>query len=91
MKELAKFQKRYVFLKAGETRLSLGYTYFSHPWKLLKLYPSVHSYLFFSSHSIVTENTEQLEGVLSAHGGSLRYEGISQIPKNDMLFWKGRT
>ena len=41
------------YSERGETRLSFGYKFIGLPWKLLKLYPTVHSYLFFSSHSIV--------------------------------------
>ena len=41
------------YSERGEARLSFGYKFVGLPWKLLKLYPSVHSYLFFSSHSIV--------------------------------------
>ena len=41
------------YSERGEPRLSFGYTFVGLPWKLLKLYPTVHSYLFFSSHSIV--------------------------------------
>ena len=37
----------------GEPRLSFGYKFVGLPWKFLKLYPNVHSYFFFSSHSIV--------------------------------------
>ena len=43
----------YVILKGENHRLSFGYKFVGLPWKLLKLYPTVHSYLFFSSHSIV--------------------------------------
>ena len=53
------------YSERGEARLSFGYKFVGLPWKLLKLYPTVHSYLFFSSHSIVlfplrTENTDNL-------------------------------
>ena len=41
------------YSERGEARLSFGYKFVGLPWKLLKLYPTVHSYLFFSSHSIV--------------------------------------
>ena len=51
-------------------------------WKLLKLYPSVHSYFFFCLYTVLYcfhWEHQQVEGVQSAHGGSLRYEGIGQI------------
>ena len=41
------------YFEMGESRLSFGYKFVGLPWKLLKLYPTVHSYLFFSLHSIV--------------------------------------
>ena len=41
------------YCERGEHRLSFGYKSVGLPWKLLKLYPTVHLYLFFSSHSIV--------------------------------------
>ena len=49
------------------------------PWKLLKLYPTVHSYLFFSSHSIVLfplrTPTPHLKKCY-VQTEALRYEGI---------------
>ena len=41
------------YFERGEPRLSFGYLFVGLPWKPLKLYTTVHSYLFFSSHSIV--------------------------------------
>ena len=35
------------YCERGEPRLSFEYKFVSHPWKLLKLYPTVHAYLFF--------------------------------------------
>ena len=72
------------YSERGEPRLSFEYIFGGHPWKLLKLYPTVDSYfLFWSSSCIVLYclhwDHEQVEGVRSAHGGSVRYEGIGQI------------
>ena len=70
------------YFEMGESRLSFGYKFVGLPWKLLKFYPTVHSYLFFSLHSIVLfplKNTKQPKGLLSVHGCSLSYEGIGQI------------
>ena len=53
MKEFAKFKIDRLFCKGENHRLSFGYKSVGLPWKLLKLYPTVHLYLFFSSHSIV--------------------------------------
>ena len=41
------------YSERGEPRLSFGYKFVGLSWKLLKLYPNVHSYFFFSSYSIV--------------------------------------
>ena len=91
MKELAKFKIDMLFWK-GEPGLSFEYKFVGHPWKLLKLYPTVHAYLFFFTlYCIVsTENTEQVEWVRSAHGGSLRYEGIGRI-QNWYVILKGEN
>ena len=35
------------YSKRGEHRLSFGYKFVGLPWKLLKLYPTIHSYLFY--------------------------------------------
>ena len=91
--EIGQIQNWYVILKRGEPRLSFEYTFVGHPWKLLKLYPTVDSYFFlvFTLYCIVsTENTRQVEGVRSAHGGSLRYEGIGQI-QNWYVILKGEN
>ena len=47
----------------GETRFSFEYKFVDHPWKLLKLYPTVHAYLFFFTlYCIVsTEYTGKLK------------------------------
>ena len=52
-KGICHIQNCICYSKRGEPRLSFGYKFVGLPWKLLKLYPTVHSYLFFSSHSIV--------------------------------------
>ena len=62
MKKFAKNQNCYVILKGGEPKLSFEYKFVGHTWKLLKLYPTVHAYLFFYTlYCIVsTENTGKL-------------------------------
>ena len=70
------------YSKRGELRLSFEYKLVCHPWKLLKLYPTVDSYFFVSLHAVLYcfhWEHHQVEGVRSAHGGSLWYEGIGQI------------
>ena len=69
------------YSERGAPRLSFGYKFVDLPWKLLKIYPTVHSYLFFYYTVLYCFHWEhrQVEGVLSAHGGSLRYEAIGQI------------
>ena len=67
------------YSQRGERRLSFEYKFVGHSWKLLKLYPSVHSYFFFvfTLYCIVSTDLkehQQVEGVQSAHGGSLRYD-----------------
>ena len=65
MKELAKFQNWYVILKGENLSFHFEYKFVGHTWKLLKLYPTVHIYLFFYTlYCIVfTENHGQVEGV----------------------------
>ena len=41
------------YSKRGEPRLSFEYKFVGHPWKFLKLYPTVHAYLFFFTRCIV--------------------------------------
>ena len=50
------------YSERGEPGLSFEYKFVGHPWKLLKLYPTVHAYLFFFTlYCIVsTENTSKL-------------------------------
>ena len=86
---ISQIQIWYVFSERGEHRLLFGYTFFGHPWKLLKLYPTVHSYLFFLHTVLYCFYWEhrQLEGVLCVHGASLRYEGIS--PNSNMFSERG--
>ena len=70
------------YSERGEPRLPFEYKFVGHSWKLLKLYPSVHSYFFFCLYTVLYcfhWEHQQVEGVQSAHGGSLRYEGIGQI------------
>ena len=51
------------YCERGEPRLSFEYKFVGHPWKLLKLYPTVHAYLFFFTlYCIVsTEYTGKLK------------------------------
>ena len=70
------------YSQRGEPRLSFGYKFVGLPWKLLKLYPSVHVIFIFFLHTVLYcfhWKHRQLEGLLSVHGGSLSYEGIGQI------------
>ena len=81
------------YSERGEPRLSFEYKFVGHPWKLLKLYPTVDSYFFFGLHAVLYcfhWEHQQVEWVRGAHGGSLRYEGIGQI-QNWYVFLKGRT
>ena len=41
------------YSERGEPRLSFEYKFGGHPWKLLKLYPTVDSYFFFWSSSCI--------------------------------------
>ena len=81
MKELATFTKMICYFERGESMLSFGYLFVGLPWKPLKLYTTVHSYLFSLYTVLYCFHWEhrQLEGLLSVHGGSLSYEGICQI------------
>ena len=67
------------YSERGEPRLSFEYIFVGHFWKLLKLNPSVHSYFFHTVLYCFHWEHQQFEGVQSAHGGSLWYEGIGQI------------
>ena len=84
------------YSERGEPRLSFEYKFVGHPWKLLKLYPTVHAYLFFFTlYCIVsTEYTCKLKEcdllATLAHGGSLRYEGICKI-QNWCVIVKGEN
>ena len=51
------------YSERGEHRLSFEYKFVGHLWKLLKLYPTIHAYLFFFTlYCIVsTENTGKLK------------------------------
>ena len=53
MKELVPIQNCICYSERGAPRLSFGYKFVGLPWKLLKIYPTVHSYLFLSAHCIV--------------------------------------
>ena len=63
------------YSERGEPKLSFEYKFVGHTWKLLKLYPTVHAisvFLHTVLHCFHWEHL-QVEGVRSAHGGSLRY------------------
>ena len=82
------------YSERGEPRLSFEYKFVGHPWKLLKLYPTVdhHAYLF-GRHAVLYcfhWEHQQVEWVRSAHGGSLRYEGIGRI-QNWYVILKGEN
>ena len=51
------------YCERGEPRLSFEYKFVGHPWQFLKLYPTVHAYLFFFTlYCIVsTEYTGKLK------------------------------
>ena len=55
--------KMICYSERGEPKLSFEYKFVGHTWKLLKLYPTVHAYLFFYTlYCIVsTENTGKLK------------------------------
>ena len=80
------------YSERGEPRLSFEYTFVGHPWKLIILYPTVDS--FYCWYSAVLYcfywDHEQVEGVRSAHGGSLKYEAIGQI-QNWYVILKGEN
>ena len=80
------------YSERGEPSLSFEYKFVGHSWKLHKLYPSVHSYFFFFHTVLYCFHWEhqQVEGVRSAHGSSLRYEGIGQI-QNWYVILKGEN
>ena len=60
---IGQIQNLICYSERGETRLSFEYKFVDHPWKLLKLYPTVHAYLFFFTlYCIVsTEYTGKLK------------------------------
>ena len=78
------------FSERGEHRLLFGYTFFSHPWKLLKLYPTVHSYLFFLIlYCIVsTENTGNLK---ECYVYTEALYGMKELAKFKYVFLKGEN
>ena len=81
------------YSERGERRLSFAYKFVGHSWKLHKLYLIVHSYFFFFLHTVLYcfhWEHQQVEGVRSARGGSLRYEGIGQI-QNWYVILKGEN
>ena len=80
------------YSERGEGRLSFGYKFVGLPWKLLKLYPTVHSYLFFSSHSIVLFPLRTPTTWVSAKCTRRLFKLWRSWPNSiHMLFWKGRS
>ena len=70
------------YSERGEPRLLFEYKFVGHPWKLKKLYPTVGSYFCFFLYTVLYcfhWEHQQVDGVQSAHGGSLRYEEIGKI------------
>ena len=49
------------YSERGEPKLSFEYKFVGHTWKLIKLYPRVHAYLFFLYCIVSTENTGKLK------------------------------
>ena len=85
------------YSERGAPRLLFGYKFVDLPWKLLKIYPTVHSYLLFFLHTVLYcfhWEHRQVEGVLSAHGGSLRRvhtEGLwSHWPNSKLICYSER-
>ena len=68
------------YSERGEPRLSFEYKFVGHPWKLLKLYPTVHAYLFFFTlYCIVsTEYTCKLKEC-EVHTEALQVEGVCSL------------
>ena len=90
---IGQIQNWYVISERGEPRLSFEYKFVGHPWKLLKLYPTVDSYFVFGRHAVLYcfhWEHQQVEWVRSAHGVSLRYEGIGRI-QNWYVILKGEN
>ena len=63
--EIGQILNWYVILKGENPKLSFEYKVVGHTWKLQKLYPTVHAYMFvYTLYCIVsTENNRQVEGV----------------------------
>ena len=80
------------YSERGEPRLSFESKFVGHFWKLLKLYPTIHAYLFFFTlYCIVsTENTGKLKEYEVHTEALYDIKGLAKF-KIDMLFWKGRT
>ena len=81
------------YSERGEPRLSFGYKFVGLPWKLSKDIPNRTFIFIFFLHTVLYcfhWEHRQVEGVLSAHGGSLRYEGIGQI-QNWYVILKGEN
>ena len=53
MKAISHIQNVICYSERGEPRLSFEYKFVGLSWKIIKIYPTEHSYFFFSSHSIV--------------------------------------
>ena len=80
------------YSERGDHRLSFEYKCVGHLWKLLKLCPTIHAYLFFLTlYCIVsTVNTGKLKEYEVHTEALYDIKGLAKF-KIDMLFWKGRT
>ena len=79
---MAQIKNWYGILKEENLGFQFEYKFVGHSWKFLKLYTSVQSYFFFFLYTVLYcfhWDHQQVDGVQSAHGGSLRYEEIGKI------------
>ena len=80
------------YSERGEPRLSFEYKFVGHTLKTSKIIPN-HTCISVFLHTVLHcfhREHRQVEGVRSAHGGSLRYEGIGQI-QNWYVILKGEN
>ena len=61
--EIGQIKKLICYSERGEPKLSFEYKFVGHTWKHIKLYPTVHAYMFvYTLYCIVsTENTGKLK------------------------------
>ena len=70
------------YSERGEPRLSFEYIFVGHFWKTSQIIPKCTFILILVLYTVLYcfhWEHQQVEGVQSAHGGSLRCEGIGQI------------